>query len=147
MSKKLVDSVNGQVANFSVLYFKLHHYHWFLKGRHFFELHVKFEELYNEAALHLDEIAERLLATGEKPLSTMKEFLKAATVKEATGKEKTEEDMLQSVIADFSNVSEELKETISLAEKEEDMVTADMLTGVKQSLDKHVWMLKSFLGE
>ncbi|MDV2888476.1 ferritin-like domain-containing protein, partial [Alkalihalophilus pseudofirmus] len=62
--KKLSDTLNKQVANFSVLYMKLHHYHWYVQGENFFTLHVKFEELYTEAALHLDTIAERLLAVG-----------------------------------------------------------------------------------
>lgn len=61
MSKPLVDSVNVQVANFTVLYEKLHHYHWFVIGHHFFTLHEKFEELYNEITSTLDEMAERVL--------------------------------------------------------------------------------------
>ncbi|WML47239.1 DNA starvation/stationary phase protection protein [Neobacillus sp. PS3-34] len=143
---KLVDSVNVQVANFTVLYEKLHHFHWFVKGHHFFELHKKFEELYNEVSLHLDELAERLLIKGDKPVSTLKECLDIATIKEATGKEAKEEEMVQAVVDDFSQMIGEIKETISLAEEEEDPVTADMLTAINESLGKHVWMLTSFLG-
>lgn len=61
-SKGLVDLVNKQIANWTVLYTKLHNYHWYVTGPDFFTLHAKFEELYNEAALHIDELAERLLA-------------------------------------------------------------------------------------
>ncbi|MDP4155852.1 MAG: ferritin-like domain-containing protein, partial [Bacillota bacterium] len=85
MSKELVASVNVQVANLTILYEKLHHYHWFVKGHHFFTLHEKFEELYNEITSTMDEVAERLLIIGEKPLSTLKACLDTATIKEAAG--------------------------------------------------------------
>jgi len=146
MPNKLVDSVNVQVANFTVMYEKLHHYHWFVKGHHFFELHKKFEELYDEVTLHLDEMAERLLIKGEKPVSTLKECLNTATIKEADGTEQSEQEMVQAVVNDFSQLVGEIKETISLAENEGDPVTADMFTGINESLGKHVWMLKAFLG-
>jgi starvation-inducible DNA-binding protein len=55
MSKELVKAVNQQVANWTVLYVKLHNYHWYIKGKNFFTLHAKFEELYNEANVHVDE--------------------------------------------------------------------------------------------
>jgi starvation-inducible DNA-binding protein len=70
MSKQLTDIVNKQIANWSVLYIKLHNYHWYVKGPQFFTLHEKFEQLYNEAALHIDELAERLLALGGAPVAT-----------------------------------------------------------------------------
>ncbi|MEW8986778.1 MAG: DNA starvation/stationary phase protection protein, partial [Bacillus sp. (in: firmicutes)] len=71
----LIQAVNKQVANWTVLYTKLHNYHWYVKGRHFFTLHTKFEELYNEAATIIDEFAERILALEGKPVATLKEYL------------------------------------------------------------------------
>ncbi|WP_374718123.1 Dps family protein, partial [Neobacillus sp.] len=61
MENQLANVLNKQIANWAVLYLKLHNYHWFVKGDQFFTLHAKFEEFYNEAADHLDELAERLL--------------------------------------------------------------------------------------
>jgi starvation-inducible DNA-binding protein len=75
MENQLVSILNKQIANWSVLYTKLHNYHWYVKGGQFFTLHVKFEEFYNEAGLHVDELAERLLAIGGKPAATLKEYL------------------------------------------------------------------------
>jgi starvation-inducible DNA-binding protein len=145
-TNNLVDVINKEIANFTVLYTKLHNYHWFVNGPHFFELHVKLEELYNEAAANIDELAERLLAIGEKPVATIKEYMELTTLEEATGKETTE-DMVQSVINDFEKISKELEEGIELAEKAEDQVTADMVTGMKKSLNKHAWMLRAYLGK
>ncbi|MGX1983765.1 starvation-inducible DNA-binding protein [Thermolongibacillus altinsuensis] len=146
MQNRLVEIVNKQIANWNVLYVKLHNYHWYVKGPQFFTLHTKFEELYNEAALHIDELAERLLALGGKPVATMKEYLATASVQEATGNE-TAEEMVASIIQDFETMIGELKEGMKLAEEANDETTGDMLLGIHQSLEKHVWMLKSFLGK
>jgi starvation-inducible DNA-binding protein len=146
MSKELVASVNVQVANLTILYEKLHHYHWFVKGHHFFTLHEKFEGLYNEITSTMDEVAERLLIIGEKPLSTLKACLDTATIKEAAGTERTEQEMVQAVINDFEKMIAEISQTIDLAEKANDEVTGDLFIGISESLGKHVWMLKAFLG-
>lgn len=146
MSKPLVDSVNIQVANFTVLYEKLHHFHWFVKGHHFFTLHKVFEDLYNEMSSHMDEVAERLLSINEKPISTLKACLDTASIQEASGNEQTETEMVQSVISDFEKMIAEISQTIDLAEKANDAVTADLFIGITESLGKHVWMLKAFLG-
>ncbi|MGE7921570.1 Dps family protein [Viridibacillus arvi] len=141
----LQNELNQLVASWSVLYTKLHNYHWYVKGPSFFTLHEKFEELYNEAATHLDEIAERILTLGGQPVATLKEHLEISNVKEATGNESTNE-MVEVVISDFEIVMKSLKSGMVEAAKEEDDMTEDLLNATYQSLDKHVWMLKAFLG-
>ncbi|KOO52547.1 Dps family protein [Viridibacillus arvi] len=141
----LQNELNQLVASWSVLYTKLHNYHWYVKGPSFFTLHEKFEELYNEAATHLDEIAERILTLGGQPVATLKEHLEISNVKEATGNESTNE-MVEAVISDFQIVMKSLKSGMVEAAKEEDDMTEDLLNATYQSLDKHVWMLKAFLG-
>lgn len=142
-------SVNGmlnkQIANWSVLYVKLHNYHWYVKGEQFFTLHEKFEELYNEAAEHLDELAERLLALGGQPVATMKACLETASVNEASSNESAAE-MVRAVVSDFAMVMGELKEGMSVAESAHDDITSDMLLAIHASLEKHSWMLSAFLG-
>ncbi|WP_210364819.1 Dps family protein [Bacillus sp. REN3] len=144
-NQELIQSVNKQVANWTVLYTKLHNYHWYVKGRHFFTLHTKFEELYNEASVIIDEFAERILALEGKPVATLKECLELSSVGEASGSEK-EEDMVSQLYDDFSKIVDELQEGIEIAQKAEDEGTADMLLGVKKSLRKHMWMFKAYLG-
>lgn len=146
MSKQLTEIVNKQIANWSVLYIKLHNYHWFVKGPAFFTLHDKFEELYTEAAVHIDELAERLLALEGQPVATMKEILEVSTVKEAMGNESAEQ-MVQVITDDFNILTSELKEGMSVADEVDDETTGDMLLAIHQSLEKHIWMLKSFLGK
>ena len=59
MNQEIIGAVNKQVANWTVLYEKMHHYHWYVKGHHFFGLHGKFEEFYNEANDHIDELGRK----------------------------------------------------------------------------------------
>ncbi|WP_379132947.1 Dps family protein [Paenibacillus sp. sgz500958] len=141
----LEQTLNRQVANLNVLYVKLHNFHWFVKGEQFFSLHVKFEELYNDITLKMDEVAERLLGIKGSPAATMKEYLELSTIQEATGKEDTR-GMIQSLIEDFATVSEELTEGIELAEEASDQPTADLFIKIRSDLEKQQWMLRSFLG-
>ncbi|MDQ0157847.1 Dps family protein [Robertmurraya andreesenii] len=147
MSNAVVKDLNKQVANWTVLFVKLHNYHWFIKGHHFFALHEKFEELYDEANEYIDELAERVLALGGKPIGTMAECLQLASIKEATGQEADETAMVKSVVEDFEILSRELQVGIKEAEEAGDDGTADMFIGIKKSLTKHLWMFRAFLGE
>jgi starvation-inducible DNA-binding protein len=142
-TKTIQDLLNKQVSNWSVLYVKLHNFHWYVKGAQFFTLHAKFQEFYEEAALHVDELAERLLALGGKPEATMKRYLETSSIKEAVGNE-TAEQMVDALIEDFSTVIEELKEGMEEAEKANDETTGDILLAIHSTLEKHVWMLKAF---
>ncbi|SEM60144.1 starvation-inducible DNA-binding protein [Mesobacillus persicus] len=145
MKTELTLAVNQQIANWSVLYIKLHNYHWYVTGPEFFTLHAKFEELYNEAALHIDELAERLLALGDKPVATMSGCLELSSIKEAEGGE-TASEMVATVVEDFSVLITELKKGMELAAGTNDETTGDLLLSIHSSLEKHVWMLNSFLG-
>lgn len=146
MSEALNKELNKQVANWSVMYTKLHNFHWYVKGNQFFTLHAKFEELYNEATLHMDEIAERLLTLGGKPVATLKEHLELSDVKEAMGNESTEE-MVDAVAKDFATIMKSLKKGMDEAAKDGDDMTEDVLNAVYQSIEKHQWMLNAFLGD
>ncbi|WP_438434553.1 Dps family protein [Gorillibacterium sp. sgz500922] len=143
-TKDVVGVLNQQVANLTVLYTKLHHYHWYVTGENFFELHVKLEELYDYATEKMDEVAERILALQGNPVSTLKESLSISTIKEAKGGEAPKE-MVQAVVADFEQLVSELKEGITIAEEAEDDSTADILIGTITDLQKHAWMLRSYL--
>ena len=146
MSVALNKELNKQVATWSVMYTKLHNFHWYVKGPQFFTLHAKFEELYNEATLHMDEIAERLLTLGGKPVATLKEHLEQSDVTEATGKESTDQ-MVETVVKDFDKIMKSLKKGMDEAAKDEDDMTEDLLNAVYQSIEKHQWMLNAYLGD
>lgn len=144
-ARPVTDVLNRQIANWNVLFVKLHNFHWYVKGNQFFTLHLKFEELYNEAAQHIDELAERLLAIQGKPPATMKQYLELSSIKEATNTENANQ-MVESLIKDFDTVIAESKDGMEAAQAAGDEPTSDMLLAIHTSLEKHRWMLVSFLG-
>lgn len=147
MEKKnqdLINFLNQELSNYFVLYVKLHRYHWFIQGRHFFTLHEKFEEMYEMVAEDLDEIAERILAIDGKPLATMSKYLKETTLNEANADDK-ENEIIHQLIEDYQQIIREIKETgLSLADKLGDEPTADLLITIQTKLEKYVWMLNSY---
>lgn len=139
--------VNHLVANQGVLFVKLHQYHWYVEGPDFFTLHEKFEELYNETNEFFDAFAERLIAKGEKPFSTLGEYLEHASISENPYNKKiSAEEMVRNLIDDYHIIGDITLEGINLASEETDSVTEDMLIEYKESIDNTTWMLQAYLG-
>ncbi|MFA7745871.1 Dps family protein [Salinicoccus roseus] len=140
------DALNLQVANFTVLWTKLHNYHWYVKGHNFFSLHEKFEELYDTASTYVDELAERLLAIGGEPIGKQSDAIERASVKEAEYDIDANE-MVRQLAQDYDTVIKELDEGRKIAEDAGDDRTADIFIGMITDIEKNNWMLKSFLGK
>ena len=147
-STEVKDFLNKQVATLGVLYYRLHQFHWYVMGPHFFTLHEKFEELYDETTANLDEVAERLLAIGGQPYSTLSEYLEHSVIEENTeDKNFTAEEMVQAVVDDFETIRTSLQEGIELTDEHGDYPSNDLLIVMKEGIDKHLWMLRAFLGK
>jgi starvation-inducible DNA-binding protein len=80
---ELAEKLNVLLANYQLFYINLRGFHWNIKGEKFFELHLKFEELYNDAIIKIDEIAERILTLGHTPLHSFSDYLAHASISEA----------------------------------------------------------------
>ena len=81
-SVEIADKLNELLANYHIYYQNLRGFHWNIKGIHFFQLHAKFEELYNNALTKIDALAERILTIGQKPLHTFSDYMRVSTIKE-----------------------------------------------------------------
>ncbi|HOI85970.1 MAG TPA: DNA starvation/stationary phase protection protein [Acholeplasmataceae bacterium] len=138
--EKLYQVLNKQVANFSVLFTKLHHFHWYVTGPQFYQLHAKFEEFYDEVNELYDAFAERILMIGGAPVSNLKGYLAITSLKEASGTERPE-DMVRHILDDFKLIATELKEALKISQDLGDEVTADLLIQTLSSFEKHIWML------
>ncbi|MGM8365066.1 Dps family protein [Virgibacillus sp. W0181] len=144
-NQKLINFLNQLLANSFVLYVKLHRYHWFVQGRHFFQLHQTFEEMYTVFAKDVDDIAERILMIDGKPFATMIKYVKEASIEEASADDKESEMILQ-LTNDYKQLIEEIKQTgIPLASERGDEPTADLLISLQMKLEKYVWMLQAYL--
>lgn len=143
-SEKIVSSLNKLLANYHVHYQKLRNFHWNVTGGDFFELHAKFEELYNEAFANIDLIAERIRVFGMKPLSLMKDYLDHADIKEVSTDLKSRE-MVEEVLRDFQLLVENMNECTEKVAELGDQATEDMLIAFIKSMELNHWMLTSFL--
>ncbi|MEK5267687.1 MULTISPECIES: Dps family protein [unclassified Heyndrickxia] len=139
--EKLVRFLNQELSNFTVLYIKLHRYHWYIQGKNFFTLHAYFEDLYQAFSKQMDVLAERILAIGGRPLATMSKFLDRKTLVEASA-DNEEGELLQQLREDLAQLAKEILETgIPLAEERKDDATVNLLTRFLARFDKDIWML------
>ncbi|GAB2621794.1 Dps family protein [Belliella aquatica] len=143
-SKILVKKLNSLLANYEVYYQNLRNFHWNVSGPNFFELHAKFEELYDIAHLGIDETAERILTLGERPLSSFEEFLNNSRIKEA--KEVSDSKAMVETVRDNLNTLLELeREALDIASEQNDEGTVDLMSGYITAKEKTVWMLSAYL--
>lgn len=141
---ELVESMNQLLANYSVHYQKLRNFHWNVKGADFFDLHEQFEIQYNFSKEAIDEIAERIRVFGQTPLSTMKEYLDNAEIKES-GTELTGMEMVKEVIKDYEILLEYMFGVIEMAIEHGDSGTEDMMKSFVKTTEKNHWMMTSFI--
>mgnify|MGYP003640270494 FL=1 len=138
-----ITKLNNILADANVMYTKLHNYHWNVKGMQFYGLHAKTEEFYGAFATIYDDVAERILQLGGKPLVTLKQILATARIKEDERTDFTGNDVIKALLEDFKFFHGEFK---GLSEVSDAITTAyaDEQIGM---LEKEIWMLRSMLGE
>lgn len=147
-NQEVKDFLNKVVATQGLFYIRLHQFHWYVKGSHFFTLHEEFEELYDETTENLDEVAERLLAIGGEPYSTLQEFIEHSAIEENVEDRKLSQDeMVQAVVSDLETISSSLHEGAELTDEHEDYPSNDLLIAMKAGVDKWIWMFKAYLGK
>ncbi|GHT35643.1 DNA starvation/stationary phase protection protein [Bacteroidia bacterium] len=142
-ANKVVSGLQQLLADFQVYYTNLRGFHWNIKGHAFFVLHSKFEELYDDAADKVDEIAERILMLGGTPVNTFSEYLKTSHVKEVSGVSCGNE-ALNNVLDTFSLLIEEERALLKVASAANDEATVSLLSDYLKAQEKTVWMLVAF---
>ncbi len=143
-TENLTISLNTLLSNFQVYYQNLRGLHWNIKGRSFFELHVKFEEFYTDSQEKIDMIAERILTLEGTPLHTFTEYTELSSV--AVGKNVSND--IDAVNLVVNSLSELLKiERLILNESDDasDEGTNSMMSDFIAEQEKTIWMLKSWL--
>ncbi len=144
LENQVVEKLNRLLINYQVHYQNLRLFHWNVKGPFFFILHEKFEELYNEAALKIDEVAERVLALNGIPKGSLKNILANADV-ESHEEIMDANAMVEAIINANRTLIANLEDLLEEAQKGGDEGTLDIFTSYIQELQKQTWMLKSFL--
>lgn len=143
-SEQLAQKLNILLANYQLFYMNARGFHWNIKGSKFFELHVKFEELYNNALIKIDEIAERVLTLGYTPLHTFTSYVQNSTIKEITN-ESDSNACVQDVVHSFGVLLELEREILHLSADADDEGTNALMSDYIREQEKMVWMYSSFL--
>ncbi|MBQ9076356.1 MAG: DNA starvation/stationary phase protection protein [Muribaculaceae bacterium] len=139
----VVSALHRLLADFQVYYTNLRGMHWNIKGHGFFVLHEKFENMYDDTAAKVDEIAERILMLGGTPENKFSKYLEIAEVKEVDNVTCGHE-AIENILATCKHLISKERKLIGLANEAGDDVTADMMTGYLKEQEKMVWMLVAF---
>ncbi len=142
--KEIAHGLSRLLADSYTLYLMTHNFHWNVKGPMFNTLHLMFEGQYNELALAVDLIAERIRALGFPAPGTYAEFAKLSSIKEIKGQPKAIE-MIKYLVAAQEAVTKTARSILPLVDKASDEPTADLLTQRMQLHEKTAWMLRSLL--
>ena len=142
-TEKTVEQLNVLLADYHMYYQKLRNFHWNVIGRNFFDLHEKFEELYDEAILKVDEIAERILTLRHQPISNYTDFLKQSNLKEAKST-LTDKEMITALLEDHGKILKQMSKVVNTADENSDEGTIDLIGAYIRELEKTSWMLDAW---
>ncbi|MFY0654406.1 MAG: DNA starvation/stationary phase protection protein [Cyclobacteriaceae bacterium] len=140
----IIDRLNLLLADFQIYYQNLRGFHWNIQGRDFFELHVKFEELYTDAAVKIDEIAERILTVGGTPLHTFDDYINTANIAAVKNVHQGEEGV-KTIVSNITGLVELEREIKELAGDSSDSGTEDQMSALIEEQEKSLWMYKAWL--
>jgi len=142
--QSVADELNKLLADEFVLYTKTRKFHWNVEGAQFHDLHLFFEKQYNQLALIIDEVAERVRKLGHYALGSMKHYLKEASLLENEDKANTAESMLQELLDDHETIIRRLRSDIEkFQDKYKDAGSADFITGLVEQHETMAWMLRA----
>ena len=143
-SELLAQKLNLLLANYQMFYINARGFHWNIKGEKFFELHAKFEELYTDAVLKIDAIAERVLTLGHTPMHTYEDYLAQSTIKPA--KEVSDgRACVEHIVVGFQTLLEIEREILDLSDETGDEGTNAQMSDYITEQEKTVWMYNAFL--
>lgn len=144
--EELAARLNKLLASYQVLYMNTRGFHWNIKGNKFFELHVKFEELYTDLQLKIDEVAERIITIGFTPLHSYPDYLKHSAVKEVKNVSDGPKG-LQHVLDAFHVIIPMQRELLELSSAANDEGTNSLMSDYIRAQEKLVWMYAAYLNK
>jgi starvation-inducible DNA-binding protein len=145
VTERLAVQLNDLLANYQVFYMNARGFHWNIRGEKFFELHAKFEEIYTDALVKIDEIAERILTLSYTPLHSFSDYVKQSAIKETVGVSEGSQ-AVESILNGFKALLGKEREILKIAEEADDEGTGALMSDYIREQEKSVWMYTSFLG-
>lgn len=145
-SNELAKSLNDLLANYQVFYTNVRGFHWNVKGEKFFELHIKFEELYDDLIIKIDEIAERILTLGHHPEYRYSAYNEVSEIKEAAQTSDGIRDV-ESILESLQILIRKQREILDHSGDADDEGTNSLMSDYIREQEKLVWMYSAFLNK
>ncbi|CAZ98562.1 Dps family protein [Zobellia galactanivorans] len=142
-SKQIAEKLNDLLANYQQFYMNLRGFHWNIKGKKFFELHLKFEELYNDALEKVDEIAERILTLSQSPYHTFTKYLKHSEINEAENVSDGE-SAVENILKALEILLSKERSILKAAAGADDEGTVALMSEYIVEQEKLVWMFSAY---
>jgi starvation-inducible DNA-binding protein len=136
--------LNTLLSSYQIHYQNLRALHWNIKGQGFFELHLKYEELYNRAQIIIDELAERILAVGARPNHRFAHYLKESTLPENDYIEDGKQGMHYILEAQKILLAQERK-LLEMSSAQDDEGTNALMSDLIREKEKTNWMFAAWL--
>jgi starvation-inducible DNA-binding protein len=143
-TKDTVKELNILLADYHLYYQKLRNFHWNIIGQNFFDLHEKFEEMYDDAKVKIDEIAERILTLRFQPESNFTDYLKMSNLSESSS-EIEDHQMVSTLLEDHGKIITQMRSVVNVADKNGDEGTIDLVGAYIRELEKTSWMLDAWV--
>ena len=143
-SQALAAELNNLLASYQILYMNVRGFHWNIRGNQFFELHLKFEEIYNDLLLKVDALAERILTLDGVPLHSFSDYIKVSAIPEQKGLHDGRA-CVESLLESVRELLVAQRRILAQAAEAGDEGTASILSDYVQQQEKLVWMLRAYL--
>lgn len=143
-SQALAAELNKLLASYQILYMNVRGFHWNIRGNQFFELHLKFEEIYNDLLQKVDALAERILTLDGVPMHSFSDYLKVSAIPEQKGLHDGRA-CVESLLDSFRELLVAQRRILGQAAEAGDEGTASILSDYVQQQEKLVWMLRAYL--
>lgn len=143
-NQAIINKLNLLLADYQIYYQNLRGFHWNIQGKHFFELHAKFEELYTDSAEKIDEIAERILTIEGIPLHSYADYLDTANIA-ASKNIRDGEGAVGTIIENLTAILELEREIKEMAAETSDNATEDLMSDFIDIQEKTLWMMKAWM--
>ncbi|MFQ2552595.1 Dps family protein [Aeromonas caviae] len=143
-SQALAAELNKLLASYQILYMNVRGFHWNIRGNQFFELHLKFEEIYNDLLLKVDALAERILTLDGVPLHSFSDYIQVSAIPEQKGLHDGRA-CVESLLVSFRELLVAQRRILGQAADAGDEGTASILSDYVQQQEKLVWMLRAYL--
>lgn len=139
-TEETVEQLNILLADYHLYYQKLRNFHWNVEGINFFDLHEKFEEMYDDAKMKIDEIAERILTLKITPVSNLSDYLKITNIEESPS-DIEDMKMVDILLNDHGTIISQMRKVAEKANEADDEGTIDLIGAYIRELEKTSWML------